>query len=401
MASPGRPLAGIRAIDLSVFVQGPIAATLLADLGADVIKVEPAGRGDPARGLLRAFGVDVTDADGDSLFWTVSNRGKRDLALDLRNPAARPVFERLLRDADVFVTNLLPGALAELGADEAAVRAVNPAIVYARGAGLGEVGPLADDPCVDTVGMGYGGFMFTASPSPDEPYYPPGAMADMLSGTFLAFGVLAALRERERTGEGQTVSASQLHALMWMQGLNVAAAANLGYAFPPQDRRLAPVPSFNTYACADGRWLALAMVFDAQWPPLCRALGLADLAGRPEYATAAGRAADAPAIVRAFEARFATRPAAEWLADLRAAGLWVTAVNRVEDLPADPQVAANGYLATLDSGLQAVRMPFTLGGHAPPTAPAPAYGADSDAVLAECGFTPEEVAGLRASGAVW
>src|SRR3712207_5154911 len=149
----GGPLAGVRVIDLTIWVQGPIGAALLADLGADVIKVEKAGGGDFSRGLAQLFGVDLRRPDAPNLLWALCNRNKRAIALDLRHPSAGPVFRRLLECADVFLTNLHPSSLAEFGADEASVRAANPRIVYARAAGLGEAGPWADDPCQDTVGM--------------------------------------------------------------------------------------------------------------------------------------------------------------------------------------------------------------------------------------------------------
>ena len=401
MATWSGPLAGVRVIDLTIWVQGPIAATLLADLGADVIKLENAAGGDFGRNLTSLFGVNLRRPDSPNLLWALCNRNKASLTLDLRRESARPVFARLLQGADVFLTNLQPRSLAALGADEASVRAANPRIVYALAAGLGETGPWADDPCQDTVGMAYGGFMFTCANAPDAPYYPPGAMSDVLSGTMLAFGVLAALRARERTGEGQYVAASQLQSLMWLQSLNVGAAANLGETFPVQDRRTPANAVVNTYRCADGRWIALGLILANQWPEFCAAVGLTHLLDDERFASMGARLRNAVALVPLLDAHFLTAPAAHWLTALRERGLWVSPVNRVEDLPDDEQVRANGYLMRLDDGWRTPAPPFRLRGHAPATRPAPAYGADSDAVLAAAGLTEEEILALRADGVVW
>lgn len=395
------PLTGVRVIDLSIWIQGPVAASLLGDLGADVVKVEKAGSGDFSRHLTSVFGVDLRRPDASALLWTVCNRNKRTIALDLRRAEARPVFARLLEGADVLVTNLHPEALAELGADEAAVRAINPKIVYARGAGFGEVGPLANDPCQDTVGMAYSGLMFTCSQSPDAPYYPPGALSDVLSGTMVAFGVLAALAERARTGAGQYVSTSQLQALLWLQMLNLGVAANLGTPFQAVDHTRPGNALMNTYACGDGRWLALAAIMPEHWPLLCEAVGLSALVDEPRFAEPGDRAANATALAAIFARHFATAPAAHWVELMRARGIWVAPVNRVEELTSDEQVRANGYLTSMDDGSQAVVAPFTLRGHTPGHHVAGEHGADSDQVLAELGLTQDAILNLKTTGAVW
>lgn len=395
------PLSGVRVLDLTIWVQGPLAATLLADLGADVIKLENAHGGDFSRNLTSLFGVDLRRPNAPNLLWAVCNRNKRGISLDLRHHAARPVFEALLRGSDVFLTNLQVRSLPTLGADEARVRSVNPGIVYALAAGLGERGPWANDPCQDTVGMAYGGFMVTAANTTGQPYYPPGAMSDVLSGTMLAFGVLAALRERDRSGAGQFVSTSQLQSLMWLQSLNIGVAANLGEPFPVQDRRTPANALVNTYRCEDGRWIGLGVIMANVWSEFCAAVGLAHLIDDPRYATLRARTQHAADLTLTLDAHFATAPAAHWLARMRACGLWVSPINAPQDLLDDEQVHANGYLMRLDDGWRTPGMPFSLRGHTPPTAPAPGYGSDSDALLAELGLTEDEVIQLRASGAIW
>lgn len=395
------PLAGIRVIDLSIWVQGPMAATLLADMGADVVKVERAGGGDFSRSVASLFGVDVRRDDASNLLWALCNRNKRAMTLDLHRAKARPVFRRLLQGADVLLTNLHPRTLAAFEADEERVRAANPRIVYARALGLGELGPRAGDPCHDTLGMAYGGFLFTSAAAPEMPQYPPGALSDVLSGTMLAFGVMAALRERDRTGAGQSVSTSQLQSLLWLQSLNLGVAANLGERFEIHDRRCPSNPLANSYRCGDARWLALGLILEEQWSVFCQTAGLGALSADHRFGSLADRARHASALVDLLDHHFATRPRDEWLVLLRAADLWVSPVNHVEDLVTDSQVTENGYLTRDSGGLHSAGMPFTLSGYRPPACPAPAYGADTDAVLTEAGYSEEEVLALRMGGLVW
>jgi crotonobetainyl-CoA:carnitine CoA-transferase CaiB-like acyl-CoA transferase len=378
-----------------------MAATLLADLGADVIKVERAGRGDFSRGLTSLHGVDLERESSRHLLWASCNRNKRAIGLDLRHADAAPVFRSLIETADIFVTNLHPEALDEMGADEATVKAANPTIVYARGSGLGEAGARALDPCQDTVGMAYSGFMFTTSVAEDEPNYPPGALSDVLSGTMLAFGVLAALRERDRTGQGQTVTSSQLQSLLWLQSLNLALAANFGKTFEAFDRTRPSSPYMNTYRCGDGRWIALGLVRREQWVTLLGIVGLEALSSDERFITVRGIREHGEQLVRRLQDQFATADAEHWLEAIRGVGLWVSPVNRLGDLATDEQVLANGYAAQGSDGWVAAAMPFSLQGYSAPTAPSPEYGADTMEVLKEIGYTPEEVVALQRSEAAW
>jgi crotonobetainyl-CoA:carnitine CoA-transferase CaiB-like acyl-CoA transferase len=249
--------------------------------------------------------------------------------------------------------------------------------------------------------MAYGGLLFTISADGLTPYYPPGALSDVLSGTMLAFGVLAALRQRDLTGEPQYVSTSQLQSLMWLQSLNVAAVANFGQAFLPADRLNPPNPMFNIYPCGGGTWLALGMPIPNRWAEMCECIGRPDLATDPRFADAESRRDNARECVRELDAWFATAPAERWLGPMRELGLWVAPINRVEDLVDDAQVAANGLLRTLADGSRATRMPFTIRGHEPGLAVAPGHGEHTDDVLQLAGLDAEGAANLRASGAAW
>jgi crotonobetainyl-CoA:carnitine CoA-transferase CaiB-like acyl-CoA transferase len=304
------PLTGVRVIDFTIWVQGPLASALLADMGADVIKVERTGGGDPLRNVISSMGDDGMRTR--NLPWEVCNRNKRSLTLDLGQEAGREALHRLASESDVFLTNLQPKTLKQLGVDEDAIRAANPRIVYARGGGFGELGPLAGAPCQDTIGMAYSGFMFTSSSKLDEPYYPPGAMTDVVSGTFLAMGVLAAIVERERTGVAPPVTTSLLQSMIWLQTLTIAGPANGRGPSAPTNRATPSSALMNTYKAADGRWVAIGLPLMVQWPIFIEAVDLTELADDPRFGDPTARARNGPELVRVLEAQFAKRPAQEW-----------------------------------------------------------------------------------------
>src|SRR5712664_795245 len=224
------PLQGIRVIDLTVWMSGAIGAMLLGDLGADVIKVE-GPTGDPVRRYVPIGATDGASAPGGVNYaYALCNRNKRQVRLDLRDPAGRERLYELVRDADVFITSMQAQTLVSLGADEESIKSVSPAIVYVRAGGLGHTGPRANDRCQDMLGMAYAGLLFTLSPEPDEPFAPPGAINDVLTGTMLAFGILASLLRRQQSGGGEgggeTVHASLLHTALWTQLIQLGTAAN-------------------------------------------------------------------------------------------------------------------------------------------------------------------------------
>jgi crotonobetainyl-CoA:carnitine CoA-transferase CaiB-like acyl-CoA transferase len=384
------PLDGVRVIDLTVWMSGAIGAMLLGDLGADVIKVE-GPTGDPIRRYVPIGATDSASAPGGVNYaYALCNRNKRQVTLDLRDPGDRGRLYELVRDADVVITSMRAETLAALGIDEESIKSVNPAIVYARAGGLGEAGPRAADRCQDMLGMAYAGLLFTLSPEPDEPFAPPGAINDVLTGTMLSFGILAALLRRERpgggqTGGGQTVHASLLQTALWTQLIQLGTAANAPQVLvPPRSRREPRSPGVNQYRCADGRWIAVAAVTAGAWASFAEALGLHFTdPGTGDPLPYAGVLAHAPGVRAALDEHFAKQPVAYWLDRLEAAGVWCTPVNTLDDVLADDHVSANGYLSTLDDGLRTVAMPFTLAGYEAPARAARRQGADDAEVLGE------------------
>jgi crotonobetainyl-CoA:carnitine CoA-transferase CaiB-like acyl-CoA transferase len=398
-SAPTRPLDGRKVVDLTIWVQGGVAAELLADLGASVLKIERPEHGDFSRGLTSFYGAAMRTDDGRNLLWELCNRNKRSLALDLRADEGQAILRRLVAEADVFVTNFQPSTLERLGALPSQLLEANPALVYALGSGLGRRGAFADAPGQDTVGMAYSGFMDTASPN-DEPVYAPGAIADVLAGTNLAFGVLAALLARERDGRGRLVTTSLLQSMMWAQSLNVGVPANGSSRLDRFDRTRVANPLVNLYRCGDGRWIALGMVTIRAdtWRLLCEALGRPEWQDDERFATRRSLGRNAREAIRVLDRAFAERPAAEWLARLRAAGLSSAPVNRAEELAEDPAVVEEGLLARTARGLRFVRSPFTIEGTEIADGDAPALGADGFAALRELGLPDEEIADLARRG---
>jgi crotonobetainyl-CoA:carnitine CoA-transferase CaiB-like acyl-CoA transferase len=392
------PLVGVKVVEMSVYVQGPVAGMTLATLGADVVKIEQVGRADHMRSFRSAFGVDFDDRGREWMYASV-NRNKRALALDVVSEAGRPVFERLIAQADVFVTNLRESGLARFRADPETLMAINPRLVYCRGAGFGLRGPMADDPCQDTVGMAYGGFMDSTSPN-DVPNYPPGSMSDILTGSNLAAGAMAGLLKRGITGKGCVVGTSQTQALLWMQLQAVGVAANLGTRMERFAHDATTNPLFTVYQTADG-WIAIAAIQSSHWPLIAQGVGRPDLLADPRFANFGRLIANRDEFRAVFVPHMLTQTTAHWWRELKAVGAWVAPVNRLEDLPFDENILANDYLTTFDDGFIGPPAPFEVDGFQGVRGLAAAYGEHSDAVLAELGYTDEEIIELRLQEAIW
>ena len=392
------PLAGVRVIELAQVIQGPVAGRALADLGAEVIKIEP-----PAGDLMRfwhtQFNIDAFLPNGMSLAFNLVNRNKRSLVLDLHTPSGIAVLHRLVKESQVFITNMHEDSLPGFQADFASLAQVNPSLVYAQGFGLGPKGEYARMPTYDLVGMSHSGALFNASPDGEQPYYVVGAIGDVMAGTLLAMGVLAALQRRDRC-EAQHVTCSQLQGLLWLQMMNVGVAANLGVSFPPFDRRTRYNPLVNIYRAADGRWFNINIPRpDDEWPRVCVAIGRPELLADPRFETLQSRSEHREALTQILEETFATRTRAEWVEIFRELDLWLGPVNRSEDLPSDPQVLANGYLSTTADGVVGPTSMFSIADHDLEPQPAPALGEDGEDVLRDVlRLSDEELTGLRAEG---
>src|SRR5580693_436592 len=376
------PLAGLRVVDMTIWMAGAVSGMLLADLGADVVKVE-GPNGDPTRShTAPTAGAAAAAPVRTSVSYSACNRNKRSIALDLGAPGDREIFGQLITAADVFVSNMSPATIRKLGIDEASLRDRNPSLVYALGSGLGPVGPRANDLAQDMTGMAYAGMLFTLSPDPSEPFAPPGAMNDVITGTYLFGGILAALMRRARTGRGETVTGSLLQSALWTQTLLVGSAANTAGSSTSGRPRTEPRNALvNQYQAGDGRWIAIAAINARAWDAFVAGAEIGYLLEDPRFASYAGTLAHADAMRVALDKHFATQSAEYWLARQREHGVWCGPVHHLEDVIDDEQIAANGYLTTLSDGLRTVSLPFTLSDYEQPVAAGPVLDADRESIL--------------------
>jgi crotonobetainyl-CoA:carnitine CoA-transferase CaiB-like acyl-CoA transferase len=395
------PLEGIRVVDWTIWQQGPVASVMLGDLGAEVIKVEERVGGDPGRGVLRAQGLDLTDRP--NFYFEANNRNKRSLTVDLKKPAGVAIVQALADRADVFVQNFRQGVAERIGLDARTLCARNPRLVYASASGYGPEGPESAAPSFDYLGLARSGIMYACGEPDDPPLAIAGGIADQMGAVMVAYGVLAALLVRERTGRGQQVDASHLGSMAWLQGLGLAARLMLGRALPRQARRFAVNPLWNHYRCADDKWLALSMLQpDRYWPAFCRALAIPEAATDERFATMQQRMFHASECVALLDEVFARRPRAEWLDVLARGGDFiVSVVNTVDDLPDDPQVTANGYVTTFEhpafGPTRVVGVPVRLS-DTPGTIrlPAPEFGQHTEEILTEMlGYSWDDIDRLR------
>jgi len=397
----GMPLEGIRVVDWTIWQQGPVCSEMLGDLGAEVIKVEEPARGDPGRGIVKMSGLDLSDRP--NFYFEANNRNKKGITLDLKKADGREILCKLVSVSDVFVQNFRKGVAERLGLGYESLRRHNPTLIYASGSGYGPQGPDSAEPSFDRLGLARSGIMFAAG----EPDMPPlgiaEGIADQMGAVMLAYGILAALFVRERTGVGQRVDASLLGSMSWLQALSLSARLMMGFAIPRLPRSAPVNPLWNHYCCADGKWLALGMLQpDRYWRAFCEAIGRSELADDKRFVNLAARAANAAECVAILDAVFASKPRDEWLTTLRDAGdLICTPVNSLDDLPDDPQVRANGYVTDFEhprfGNTQVVGVPVHLS-ETPGRVrlPAPEFGEHTERVLIDLlGYTWEEVAALK------
>jgi crotonobetainyl-CoA:carnitine CoA-transferase CaiB-like acyl-CoA transferase len=396
------PLAGIRVVELGFWVAGPAAAGIMADWGAEVVKIEPP-TGDPMRGLFStAAGVDVPINPPFEL----DNRGKRSIALNLLHDDGRAIALTLLDGADVLVSNLRLSALERAGLGYDVVHARNPRLVYCSISGYGPQGPDRDRPAYD-VGAFWAraGVGASLAPKGAAPPQQRGGMGDHTTAVTAVSAICAALVARQRTGEGQFVAASLLRTGVYVLGWDVNTRLRLGRVESPYDRRTIPNPVVNCYRSGDGRWFwLLGLQGDRHWPDLVAALDRPELLTDPRFVNIKTRRAHATACVAVLDELFAAQPMAYWAEALDRAGMWWAPVQTVSEMIDDPQARASGAFVTaqVPEGLaDMVASPAEFGGTpGPPPAMAPEFGQHTEEILLELGYDWEHIAALREAGAI-
>jgi crotonobetainyl-CoA:carnitine CoA-transferase CaiB-like acyl-CoA transferase len=351
------PVEGITVIELGVWVAGPAAAGILADWGADVIKIEPP-TGDPGRMFGRMLGCDL----GVNPPFEMDNRSKRSIVLDLTTNADRGTALELLSDADVFVTNVRPKALQRLGLDFESVAPHNPRLVYGLITGYGETGPDADRPAYDVAAFwSRAGVAHLLTRPGDTPPFQRGGMGDHSAGMTLAAAICAALLARERTGTGQLVTTSLYRQGAYTVSFDINTYLLTGQPIAIGQRELMFNPCMNNYATGDGRrfWI-VGLEADRHWPALCRAVGRSEWLTDPRFADARARAVNAVALIAELDEIFATRSLDEW-AEVFAGepDFFWSPVNSIEDVVADEQFHAAGGIVDVPDGEFSVAMVAT------------------------------------------
>nr|WP_234712851.1 CoA transferase [Mycolicibacterium komanii] len=399
-------LSGVRVLEVAAWTFVPSAGAVLAEWGAEVIKVEPRDGGDPQRGLVT---MGIVDEGGGSVNYMIEipNRGKKSIGVDLSTPGGRDVVHALAKTCDVFLTSYLPDRRRKFGIDVDDIRAVNPSIVYVRGSGHGPKGPDADKPGYDGVSYwARGGIATALTEEKDELVRSRPAFGDLLGGMTIAGGIAAALYKKATTGEGSVVDVSLLGLAAWNLSPDVAVSQiHGGSAIPKFGHADAPNPLVGTYRTKDGRYVQLMMLqLDKFYAEAMHVIGLPDLIDDPRFADPASRFENRVTLIALLDEAFAKRTLAEWRETLAPlSGAWGI-VQTPGELCDDPAITANGYVAHT----QTVNgVPFSL-----PTNPvqfnersvipggAPEHGQHTEEILMDAGIEWDTIEELKESGAI-
>ncbi|MCG2593981.1 CoA transferase [Ramlibacter sp. XY19] len=395
--TPAGPLAGLKVLEMGQLIAGPFAAKTLGDFGAEVIKIEPPGVGDPLRNwrLLK---------NGTSVWWQVQSRNKRSVALDLRNAEAQDFLRKLAAEADVIVENFRPGALEGWNLDPAQLLEANPRLIVLRISGYGQTGPYRDRPGFGVVGEAMGGLRHLTAEPGRVPVRVGVSIGDTLAALHGVIGILLALHERERSGRGQVVDVALYEAVFNCMESLLPEYSAFGAVRGPGGSALPGIAPSNAYLCRDG-YALVAGNGDSIYKRLMATIGRDDLGNDPALADNAGRVQRVDEIDAAIGAWTASRSVDEVLKALDAASVPAGRIYTIADIAADPHYAARGMLQQLKLASGDVltvpgivpKLSRTPGGH---RRNAPDLGQDTDAVMRELGLSEEQIAGLRSRGVI-
>ncbi|MCH7801136.1 MAG: DUF429 domain-containing protein [Chloroflexi bacterium] len=407
-------LQGIKVIDWTIWQFGPVAATMMGDLGADVIKVESLD-GDPGRAVFAAGGVDRSLPAGRNAYFEANHRNKRCIALDLKTTEGVEIVRKLVEDADVFIQNFRKGVAERLGLGYEDLKKINPRLIYASGSGYGPLGPDSAKPALDSAAQARSGLMYATGPDGAEPYPIQGVIGDQIGGITLGWGILAALVARNIHGVGQRVDVSHLSSSIWLQGLAVSMGSltrhkpnseiNLS-SNPPRDDAYNPLA--NYYKCSDERWIMLAnFQSDRYWASFTEALGLGDLVDDPRFKDTYARGDNRRELIRILDDTFAKKTYRRWaeILDASSGDFIFSPVRSLTELADDPQVIANGYIADVehpdlgpiklaDHPIRYSETPNRI------TSVAPELGQHTEEIILSLGYTWEDITRLQDLGVI-
>lgn len=394
---PG-PLDGIKIVEYGVFHAGPGGTAILGDLGAEVIKIEEPG-GDPIRYWTTLGKLDMTKPDGESLMYEVANRNKKGLCLNIKTKEGRTIFESLVKKADVFMCNLRKSTRAKMAIDYVSIRRLNEKIIYACVSGYGYEGPMADIGAFDPLGQACSGMMYlTGAESPELLHL---GVLDQATAIANSHAIITALLARELQGIGQEVHTSLYGTSLWLQHPNIVLANALGIdPCVPADRSLHS-PLRNSFCCKDEKWLmGTHHPEERYWATFCNATGQEELLNNPEFTDGNGRPINILELTKIFDKVFAEKTCSEWMAILHKQNLMFVPIQRIQDVRNDPQAIANDYIKSVDyRGLGKVDLPgypikFS-GNQAGFKTPAPETGEHTNQIMAELGYTEQDIARLK------
>jgi crotonobetainyl-CoA:carnitine CoA-transferase CaiB-like acyl-CoA transferase len=392
------PLTGVRVLELAQIMAGPTAGMMLADLGADVVKVEKIPGGDDARAYREPR------VNGESAPFMMLNRNKRGIALDLKHPRGKQVLERLVAKADVLIENYRRGTLERLGLGYDVLAAINPALIYCVVSGYGRSGPYADRGGFDLIAQGFAGLMSITGEPGRPPVKPGNSVADINAGILAAMGVLAAYVHRLKTGCGQVVETSLMEAALQQTYWHAAIHFATGTSPTPLGSGHVLTAPYQALRTADG-YVNVGGANQANWERIAEVLGHPQWRGDPRFATNSDRMQHLPELVAEMESVLSARPTAAWIEAFDAAGVPAGPVHSIGEALAHPQVRARDMVVELDhpsaGPTRALGTPIKLSEcPARITRPAPTFGQHTREVLQEYGFPADEIESLLADGAV-
>ncbi len=392
------PLSGITVLDMTRVLAGPFCAMLLADMGADVIKIERPKTGDDSR----SFGPFI---NGESAYFMSINRGKKSVTLNLKAPEAKEILIGLVKKADILVENFKPGVMAKLGLGYDNLVGHNPKLIYAASSGFGQDGPYSDRPAYDLIIQGMGGLMSITGPDSHHPTKVGSSIADIFAGVFTTVGILAALHSREKTGKGQLVDVGMLDCMVAILENAISRFSTTGKSPEPIGNRHPSIAPFATLVTRDGS-MNIACGNDDLWRKFCTLAGIPELAGDPRFADNPGRVENWIELEKKLNKATRKKDTAQWLEILQKGGIPCGPINDIRQVLEDPHVIARKMLVELThpiaGRLKVPGVPIKFSDtHSEVSAPAPVLGHDNAAVYgAMLGLSADELEGMKNRGVI-